>query len=135
MPSFVKFAYTVEAEVTFTKEEYLLLIELAKMHYDYTCQNAGLKGGEYHPKRCSESRENGFLVQLEMFPTTPEYTTTVWPFRNFDITMKILEQRHMMSYSSTEILNRIFVEISKIMHQIQDEHMALCRRQAVGEFS
>jgi hypothetical protein len=27
MPSFVKFAYTVEAEVTFTREEYTIVVE------------------------------------------------------------------------------------------------------------
>ena len=85
MPEFIEFSYEVKATVTFTRKEYEFLIEAAKSHYDEVCKAAGLAIGE------QDSKENGFLAQLRLFPTDKAFTKVVWPFRNFDISMKILE--------------------------------------------
>lgn len=130
---FKSFNYHVEAEVTFTKEEYLTLIALAKLHYDATCIEAGLKRDEYHKKLGSLARGNGFLALLEIFPTTDEYTTVIWPTRNFDITMKILEQRSMIALGSPDeerqrqraICDKVAADISKVWGSINREYKRL----------
>lgn len=95
---FQKFNYDVKATVAFTRAECHDLVELAKTHYDATCVEAGLKRGESH-RKVGVADKNGFLAQLLMCskPLDTEVTAT-WPFSNFDITLKILEQRGMLRH-------------------------------------
>lgn len=127
---FNKFQHEVRAEVTFTKEEYEFLIELAKLHYDNTCREAGLLIGEVHQHEPSmfsypvEATRNGFLAQLKLFPTTPEYTAVIWPFSHFDITMKILEQRDYLP-KQLDLANKIASDIMRVLRGINEEYKRL----------
>lgn len=109
--------YVVEAEVTFTRQEAEALVRLAKMHYDVTCVAAGVKIGE--ESKFGPGLENGFLAQLLMFRLNP-----VWPFRNFDITLKILEQRSMLyaslSHRDEAAARKLFEPLNVKMHSICD---------------
>lgn len=141
--NFNGFQYDIEATITFEREEYETLIELAKMHYDATCREAGYKAGELDRYNVPAAK-NGFLAQLELFPDTQEGTgmlfngkpavkldvsTATWSFRNLDLTMKILEQRDMLTWGKGEegqkklaICDRVAHDILVIMRRIKTEY-------------
>lgn len=123
--NFESWHYTVSAEVTFTKQEYEALIELAKRHYDSACRDAGLRSGE--TDKFGTANKNGFLAQLAMFPTTETTSTVIWPFRSFDIVLKILE---MWPYSPdlrqhAETYRRLDSGIHVLLRQMSSEHARL----------
>jgi hypothetical protein len=74
-------------------------VELAKLHYDCVCVMAGCKIGD--ETKFGTARENGFLAQL-LLRSKPldRKIDVVWPFRNFDTSLKIMEQRDRMHGTS-----------------------------------
>ena len=119
--------YIVEAGVTFTRVEAKALVDLAKMHYDCTCVSAGLKSGEVG--KFGRAMQNGFLAQLLMFKTT-----VIWPFRNFDITLKILEQRTLLYHgimdkaelaAAKKLLEPLNVKLNSICDALNAEYVRM----------
>jgi hypothetical protein len=127
--NFDRFHYVLEFQLTFEREEYLALIELAKMHYDGTCIEAGLAAGEEH-RKIGTARFNGFLKQMEMFATSPESTTVVWPSRHVDLLFKILEQRSMFNWQEAtkpqyEVCERVRQRLEGAWQSYKQEHERL----------
>ena len=117
---FQKFSYEVKATVVFTRSECHDLVKLAKVHYDAVCVEAGLKRGESHYK-VGVADKNGFLAQMLMFskPLDLEVVAT-WPFANFDITLKILEQRDMLRHTANNERMRRYDGLWARIHEVCD---------------
>lgn len=115
-----RLSYTVTAEVSFTPDEADYLVKRAKVHYDGTCQAARFLISE-------GAFENGFLAQLKLFPGPVN-----WSFRNFDLTLKILELRgrpedQLMRLTIHTALNRACDLINKRYEELTKEE-ALVQR-------
>jgi hypothetical protein len=110
---FKGYTYKVSAEVKFTKQETELLVELAKGHYDGACKLAGCAIG------ADGARENGFIAQLVLFPSK---LPIVWAFREFDLTMKVLEQRRYLNDTEKrKIVDGLAERIGDVMEGIGSE--------------
>lgn len=125
--TFLEFEYKVLSRVRFTKAEYTLLITLAQGHYDSTCLAAGLGIGEQ--VRGHTGLRNGFIAQLKLFPTTPQYSDVTWSWSEFDLTMKVLEQRTYLKKpierATADGLARI---VSSVMNGMNVEYRQLLKR-------
>jgi hypothetical protein len=118
-----RFVYEVKAEVSLNKDEYLALIKLAKLHYDPTCRKAALCCGDV--VGFSVAKENGFLAQMELFPTTPDCSVQLWSLDQFDTVQKILEYRSHLRDSRRlgdrqmlEICDRLAPHLNELQHRL-----------------
>lgn len=127
------FQYDVQARVEFTRAEAEALVKLAKQHYDAECVAAGLQIGEPHPK-VGAGRENGFLtvvlLRMDGHKDPTDTVDTTWPFRYFDITLKILEQRTSAFQTAGGVKERLLYDnlnakIHKVCDAVQAEHARL----------
>lgn len=101
--------YKVSVAVSFTKKEIAFLLKCTRNHYDWTCQDAGL--------RCEDgASENGFIAQLKMFPDHQQF----WDFSKFDLAAKILEM-----HTRIELGRRLFDEMLIAMKTLEKRHKEL----------
>lgn len=121
------FAYDVSARVTFSRAEIDALVKLSGYHYDAECVAAGMYIGAQHPNAGTAER-NGFIAVVALHDG--DELRAVWPFRNFDIALKILERR---SAAPTMVRERVLLDaLDKRMRAacdaIQREHERLASR-------
>ena len=121
----VEYDYQVGLKVSFTREEAFALIDLAKMHYDQECVAAGLVINEQH-STWGSGKENGFLARLTLFskPLDKE-VRVVWPFHNFDVTLKILEQRRYLKGRQLAVCDRLWLDMNNACDLISDRYKLL----------
>jgi hypothetical protein len=97
------FVYEVKIALKFSTEEVGLLIELAKSHYDGTCQAAGTSIAE-------GGFENGFIAQLRLFSSQHP---VVWSSRQLDLTLKVLEP-----YAPSRADSQLARQLSAVLYEM-----------------
>jgi hypothetical protein len=109
-----RLSFSVSVEITFSALEVDYLIDRAKRHYDFTCQEAGMsmKDG---------AQQNGFIAQLKLF----NHLTTTWPWRHFDLALKIIEMpdKSPLRDKLTADFYRALKLIERRTKQLQEEEI------------
>jgi hypothetical protein len=109
-----EFDYKISRQVEFTKKELDLLLRMARGHYDFICQDAASVAN-------APGRKNGFLTVATLFKGQH-----FWTFDKFDITAKILEQRHLPPYvKDLKLTTSLFMKMMEAMDSINDEYTLL----------
>lgn len=110
------FNYRLRLEVQFTKRELELLMLMSKNHYDSECRAAS------YSKHVMGSE--GFLMSAVM-----SGRQQLWTFAEFDLSAKILEQKHLPPYvDSLAVAQELTTRMNQAMSALSEEFTRLNKK-------